>query len=61
MKVWADLSTIFKIAFVCVVVGFLLGLCASGAVPARSPARMDAVALSASGDAWRHSFASAKP
>jgi hypothetical protein len=35
MKVWADLSAIAKIAFVCVVIGFLLGLCASGVVHGR--------------------------
>jgi hypothetical protein len=37
MKVWADISAIFKIAFVCILVGFLMGYCASSALHAESP------------------------
>jgi hypothetical protein len=44
VKVWTDLSAIVKIAFICVVVGFLLGLCASGVVHARLPAATASVA-----------------
>lgn len=40
MKVWAEVSAILKIAFICAIVGFFLGFCASGtlhAEPARAP------------------------
>jgi hypothetical protein len=35
MKVWSDLSAVIKIALFCSVVGFLLGLCASGTIHPR--------------------------
>lgn len=30
MKVWSDLTTLVKLSFLCLVVGFVLGLCAAG-------------------------------
>ena len=38
MKVLSDVSAIIKIALICVVVGFLLGMCATGAVHAQTEA-----------------------
>ena len=36
MKVWSDVSSIVKVAVVCMVVGFLLGLCVFGSLRADS-------------------------
>jgi hypothetical protein len=33
MKIWSDFSAIAKLAFVCLIVGFVLGLCSSGIHP----------------------------
>jgi hypothetical protein len=37
VKVLADVSAIVKIAFICVLVGFLMGFCASGALHTEAP------------------------
>jgi hypothetical protein len=39
MKVWSDFSMIVKLAAVCLLAGFIVGLCASGTrgVPAERP------------------------
>lgn len=43
MKIWSDFSVLLKLALVCVIVGFILGLCSSGllrplqAIPSPSP------------------------
>lgn len=36
MKVWSDVSSIIKVAFICTILGFLLGLCAFGSLQAHS-------------------------
>jgi hypothetical protein len=41
MKLWTDVSVVLKIVFVCLIVGFVLGICLSGAplftAPSPSP------------------------
>jgi hypothetical protein len=32
MKIWTDLSALVKVIFVCLVLGFALGLCLAGAI-----------------------------
>ncbi|GIE98091.1 hypothetical protein Ari01nite_55560 [Paractinoplanes rishiriensis] len=37
MKLWSDVSTIFRLVLVCLLLGFLAGLCAAGGVLAPQP------------------------
>jgi hypothetical protein len=42
MKIWSDLSVLLKLSTICVIVGFILGLCAAGrACPLDAPSPVD--------------------
>jgi hypothetical protein len=56
MKVWSDFSVIVRLAAICVLVGFIAGLCASGrrSMPAEWPNGTPSAAVTSSASSNRH-------